>query len=46
MCCFGRMQPWIKFEVFNGLNNQKLIASNTDIAADALPRPREGSADG
>ncbi len=28
-------QPWIKFEVFNVLNNQKLIAWNTDIAADA-----------
>ena len=27
--------PWVKFEVFNLLNNQKLIAWNTDILADA-----------
>jgi hypothetical protein len=28
-------QPWIKFEMFNVLNNQKLVAWNTDITADA-----------
>jgi hypothetical protein len=28
-------QPWIKFEVFNVLNNQKLIAWDTTITADA-----------
>jgi hypothetical protein len=28
-------QPWIKFEAFNVLNNQKLIAWDTTIAADA-----------
>jgi len=27
-------QPWIKFEMFNVLNNQKLIAWDTTIAAD------------
>ncbi|RPI55222.1 MAG: hypothetical protein EHM55_08570 [Acidobacteria bacterium] len=27
-------QPWIKFEIFNMLNNQKLIAWDTTIAAD------------
>jgi hypothetical protein len=27
-------QPWIKFEAFNLLNNQKLIGWNTDITAD------------
>jgi hypothetical protein len=27
-------QPWIKFEMFNALNNQKLIAWDTTIAAD------------
>lgn len=28
-------QPWIKFEMFNVLNNQKLIAWDTTITADA-----------
>jgi hypothetical protein len=28
-------QPWIKFEMFNVLNNQKLIAWDTAISADA-----------
>jgi hypothetical protein len=28
-------QPWFKFEVFNALNNDKLIAWDTAIAADA-----------
>ena len=28
-------QPWIKFEMFNALNNQKLIAWDTTITADA-----------
>jgi hypothetical protein len=28
-------QPWIKFETFNVLNNQKLIAWDTTITADA-----------
>jgi hypothetical protein len=28
-------QPWVKFEMFNVLNNQKLIAWDTTIAADA-----------
>jgi hypothetical protein len=27
-------QPWIKFEVFNVLNNQKLIGWNTDVLPD------------
>ena len=40
-------QPWIKFELFNVLNNQKLIAWNTDITADAGERARrKRSADG
>jgi hypothetical protein len=36
-------QPWIKFEMFNVLNNQKLIAWNTDVVADAAsPRDENG----
>jgi hypothetical protein len=27
-------QPWIKFEVFNLMNNQKLVAWDTTITAD------------
>jgi hypothetical protein len=34
-------QPWIKFEMFNVLNNQKLIAWDTTIAADAASAPDE-----
>ena len=36
-------QPWIKFEAFNVLNNQKLIAWDTTITADASsPRDEFG----
>jgi outer membrane receptor protein involved in Fe transport len=36
-------QPWIKFEMFNVLNNQKLIAWDTTITADpASPRDEFG----
>ena len=36
-------QPWIKFESFNVLNNQKLIAWDTTITADAAsPRDEFG----
>ena len=35
--------PWVKFEMFNALNNQKLIAWDTTIAADpASPRDEFG----
>jgi outer membrane receptor protein involved in Fe transport len=34
-------QPWIKFEMFNVLNNQKLIAWDTAIMADAASAPDE-----
>jgi hypothetical protein len=36
-------QPWVKFEMFNVLNNQKLIAWDTTIIADAgAPRDENG----
>ena len=35
--------PWVKFEAFNLLNNQKLIAWNTDVLADPTsPRDEHG----
>ena len=30
----GRLRPWIKVDVFNVFNNQKLISWNTSIAPD------------
>jgi hypothetical protein len=40
-------RPWIKFEAFNLLNNQKLIAWNTTITQDATsPRDENGLATG
>jgi hypothetical protein len=30
-----RLRPWVKFEVLNMLNNDKLIAWNTTVTADA-----------
>jgi len=32
---FSRLRPWVKFDVFNLLNNQKMISWNTTIRQDA-----------
>ena len=38
---FSRLRPWVKVDVFNLLNNQKLISWNTAIKQDAAT-PRDG----
>jgi hypothetical protein len=44
---FGTLRPWVKFDVFNLLNNQKLIAWNTVITQDASsPKDSLGLATG